>query len=291
MFAPWFSPFSHSRGTEVPEKIDQNHLRILLKKYDRPGPRYTSYPMVPVWSDKFGAHDYKQALTEASQAKDQPLSLYLHIPFCRKRCWFCGCTTTALKSVNTHDAYLESVEKECSLVAGLLGERKNISQLHWGGGTPSCLSAEQTIRAFEIFSKKFNIMPAAEISIELDPRVTTRDRITLLKRLGFNRLSLGIQDFNAEVQKAIGRNQDETEAIELYKHCRHEGFVGINFDLIYGLPGQTQERFANTLKKTIELKPDRVALYNLAYLPKAKPHQKKLDPELMPSPEEKLKLF
>jgi oxygen-independent coproporphyrinogen-3 oxidase len=275
----------------VPEKIDQNHLRILLKKYDRPGPRYTSYPMVPVWSDKFGAHDYKQALTEASQAKDQPLSLYLHIPFCRKRCWFCGCTTTALKSVNTHDAYLESVEKECSLVAGLLGERKNISQLHWGGGTPSCLSAEQTIRAFEIFSKKFNIMPAAEISIELDPRVTTRDRITLLKRLGFNRLSLGIQDFNAVVQKAIGRNQDETETIELYKHCRHEGFVGINFDLIYGLPGQTQERFANTLKKTIELKPDRVALYNFAYLPKAKPHQKKLDPALMPRPEEKLKLF
>ncbi len=291
MSAPWSRPCNHLRGTEVPDKIDQNHLRILLKKYDRPGPRYTSYPMVPVWSDKFGPDDYKRALTEASQAKDQPLSLYLHIPFCRKRCWFCGCTTTALKSADIHAGYLDLVDKECSLAAELLGARKSISQLHWGGGTPSCLSDEQTIRAFEIFSKKFNIMPDAEISIELDPRVTTPERITLLKKLGFNRLSLGIQDFNAEVQTAIGRNQDAIEAIELYNYCRHEGFVGINFDLIYGLPSQTQERFAETLKKTVELRPDRVALYNFAYLPKAKPHQKKLDPALMPSPEEKLKLF
>jgi oxygen-independent coproporphyrinogen-3 oxidase len=275
----------------VPEEIDQNHLRNLLKKYDRPGPRYTSYPMVPVWNGKFGPDDYREALTEASHAEDQPLSFYLHIPFCRKRCWFCGCTTTALKSPDIHAGYLDLVEKECSLAAQLLGARKKISQLHWGGGTPSCLSDEQTIRAFEIFSKNFRIIPDAEISIELDPRVTNHERIALLKKLGFNRLSLGIQDFDSVVQTAIGRSQDESEVIELYRYCRQQGFAGINFDLIYGLPGQTQERFANTLKKTIELKPDRVALYNFAYLPKAKPHQKKLDPALMPGPEEKLKLF
>ncbi|NIS16815.1 MAG: oxygen-independent coproporphyrinogen III oxidase [candidate division Zixibacteria bacterium] len=270
---------------------DNKNLDKLLKKYDRPGPRYTSYPMVPVWKSDFGHDQYVQALKNSSQKPDEPLSLYLHIPFCRKRCWFCGCNTTTLKKEGTHDAYLDIVDKELNLAVDLLSKRRRVSQFHWGGGTPSCLSNESTLKAFKIFADRFEIANKAEVSIELDPRVTDEERIQLLKSLGFNRLSFGVQDFNADIQTAIGRNQDEKKTVELYRYCRDEDFEGINFDLIYGLPRQTLDLFKDTVKKTIDLRPDRIALYNFAYLPDSKPHQRLIRPEELPSPSEKIQLF
>jgi oxygen-independent coproporphyrinogen III oxidase len=280
-----------SKGISVIDNTDLSNIDNLLKKYDRPGPRYTSYPMVPVWSDEFGHEEYQQSLKQASESVNEPLSLYLHIPFCRKRCWFCGCNTTTLKKATTHATYLNFVESECEMACKLLGERKKVSQFHWGGGTPSSLNDEQTRRAFKIFVDRFVIEQDAEISIELDPRVTGKDRIDLLKSLGFNRLSFGVQDFNADVQSAIGRNQEDTQAVELYNYSRKLGFTGINFDLIYGLPMQTAALFEKTLDKTIALRPDRVAMYSFAYLPKAKAHQTKINADLLPSPAEKLELY
>ena len=271
--------------------MDQDSLDKLLKKYDRPGPRYTSYPMVPVWTENYGAGDYEQALKALAEKPDEPLSFYLHVPFCRQRCWFCGCNTTTLKNESTHEEYLRTVARECDLVVRHLGGRKKVSQIHWGGGTPSCMNSELTVRAFEIFSERFSFTDNAEISIEIDPRVTDYEKIDILHHLGFNRLSFGIQDFDKEIQHAIGRNQDQTKAVQLYSYCRQIGYTGINFDLIYGLPLQTLFRFKENIRRTIELKPDRVALYSFAYLPNSKLHQKKIDNSLLPSAGEKLQLF
>ncbi len=275
----------------MPETFDINLPLELVKKYDRSGPRYTSYPTAPEWSDQYSQDDYIKAITMASKDIKEPLSFYLHIPYCRKRCWFCGCNTMIAKSPSAADEYPARIDKETKMIAQLLGERKNISQFHWGGGTPSYLTDEQTKMAFEIFSKRFSILSDAEISIELDPRVTTKERITLLRSLGFNRLSFGIQDFEIKVQAAIGRNQDEKSAVELYQFCRDEGFSGINYDLIYGLPAQTMESFKRTIEKATVLRPDRVALYSFAFLPNGKAHQKKIDTSLLPSPETKFALF
>ncbi len=275
----------------MPGSAEKDRISKLLKKYDRPGPRYTSYPMVPAWKDDFGSDDYADALKEAASKPDRSLSLYLHIPFCRKRCWFCGCNTTALRREETHEDYLNHVEIETGRVVAHLGKRRDVSQFHWGGGTPSCLSYELTNRAYKIFSDRFKIRSDAEISIELDPRSTDKDRIALLKKLGFNRLSFGIQDFSEDVQKAIGRNQAERQAVDLYKYCRSEDFTGINFDLIYGLPGQNLESFKKTIQKTIDLSPDRIALYSFAYIPGARSHQKLIDENRLPSQSLKLDLF
>ena len=266
-------------------------LQRLVRKYDRPGPRYTSYPTAPEWSDQYGPDDYINALKAAAAEVDEPLSFYLHIPYCRKRCWFCGCNTMVSRAPEAADSYLDRVEKESEMVLALLGKRRKVSQFHWGGGTPSFLTDAQTIRAFEIFSKRFDIQKDAEISIELDPRVTTQERIKLLQSLGFNRLSFGIQDFDVDVQTAIGRNQEESEAVALYKYSRQLGFSGINFDLIYGLPKQSIESFTRTLNKVIELRPDRIALYSYAHLPQGKAHQQKIDMAALPSPQLKFDLF
>jgi oxygen-independent coproporphyrinogen-3 oxidase len=271
---------------EYPDK-----LKILVGKYDRPGPRYTSYPTAPEWSDQYGPNNYIAALKAAASEVEEPLSFYLHIPYCRRRCWFCGCNTMVSRSPEAADEYLGRVEKETELVSSYLGKRRKVTQFHWGGGTPSFLTDAQTIRAFEIFSKRFDIQKDAEISIELDPRVTTKERIKLLQSLGFNRLSFGIQDFDNDVQTAIGRNQEETMAVELYRYSRELGFSGINFDLIYGLPKQTMESFSKTLSKVIELRPDRIALYSYAHLPQGKAHQQKIDVAALPSPQLKFDLF
>jgi oxygen-independent coproporphyrinogen-3 oxidase len=273
------------------EHIDQGRIAELVKKYDMAGPRYTSYPTAPEWSDRYGPDDYVDALRIASRFADEPLSFYLHIPFCRKRCWFCGCTTTVATTPDAIDGYLDSVEKEVAMVAGYLGQRKKITQFHWGGGTPSFLTDTQTARAFGVFSRNFEISRDAEISIELDPRTTLPERVKLLKSLGFNRLSMGVQDFKHDVQEAIGRNQDSTLTISLYNTCRREGFSSINFDLIYGLPKQTLDGFAETLDKTIELCPNRVALYSYAHLPQRQPNQRSIDEAALPSAQLKSDLF
>jgi len=273
------------------ELYDGAGLIELVKKYDRPGPRYTSYPTVPEWSDTFGPAQYGEALALAALQVDEPVSFYLHIPYCRKRCWFCGCNTMVSNSSERAGEYLARVEKELEMVKAALGKRDKISQFHWGGGTPSFLTDEQTIKAYEMFSKRFTFLPDAEISIELDPRVTSAERVALLKKLGFNRLSMGVQDFNDDVQGAIGRNQTEAETEALYRSCREQGYTGINFDLIYGLPKQTPESFGATIKQVIALKPDRVAMYSYAHLPQGKAHQLMIDVTALPTPEVKFELF
>ena len=273
------------------EQIEQARIAELVKKYDKAGPRYTSYPTAPEWSDQYGPGDYIEALQAASGQTDEPLSFYLHIPFCRKRCWFCGCTTTVATTPEAIDRYLDRVEREVTMVADQLGKRKKVSQFHWGGGTPSFLTEAQTIRAFGIFSEKFEILQDTEVSIELDPRTTTKERVKLLKTLGFNRLSMGVQDFMHDVQEAIGRNQNSAMTISLYEMCRQEGFAGINFDLIYGLPKQSLEGFGETLDKTIELRPDRIALYSYAHLPQRQPNQRSIDQAALPSAQLKSELF
>jgi len=273
------------------EQLDKSLIAELVKKYDKAGPRYTSYPTAPEWSDKYSPDDYDEALSSAAGIPEEPLSFYMHIPFCRKRCWFCGCTTMVAADPLSIDCYLDRVESEIEMVSSRLGKRKKISQLHWGGGTPSFLTETQTIRAFELFSRKFEILSNAEISIELDPRTTTGERVKLLKALGFNRLSMGVQDFSPDVQEAIGRNQDSEMTISLYRICREEGFLGINFDLIYGLPMQTMGGFGKMLDETISLRPDRVALYSYAHLPQRQPNQRNIDETALPSPQLKSELF
>jgi len=268
------------------QKIDRN----LLKKYDRPGPRYTSYPTVPEWTDRFGPDDYIKAL-ENSASSDQALSLYVHIPFCRARCYYCGCNTCITKDPDRPDNYLKLIDNEIKLVRKHLGKRNRLAQLHWGGGTPTYLSEDQMRRLFGSITEHFTLDPNAEAAIEVDPRVTTPAHLRLLREFGFNRISLGVQDLNPDVQEAIGRHQTVAQTEELFNLCRELGFGGINVDLIYGLPRQTISEFAKTVERIIEWGADRVAVYSYAHLPRVMAHQKKIDESTLPPTEKKFELF
>jgi oxygen-independent coproporphyrinogen-3 oxidase len=263
----------------------------LLQKYNRPVPRYTSYPTVPEWSDEFDAGDYRHALRSASAKSDCSLSFYVHIPFCCRRCYFCGCTTMVPSSQEVATRYLDVLEKEVELIATRLGERRNVAQLHWGGGTPTYLSEDELRRLHNLVADRFRFVDPTEIAVEVNPHVTTHDQVRLLRELGFNRISLGVQDFNVEVQQAIGRHQSLAETEQMYSLLRDLGFGGINLDLIYGLPHQTREIFADTIRKVIELRPDRIAIYSFAYLPDLKPHQRAIKEDTLPAPDDKQALF
>lgn len=270
---------------------DQLSTYELLKKYDKPGPRYTSYPTAPEFRQDFTAENYTEALTRAGQDVDSPLSLYVHIPFCERRCHFCGCTTVITNRRESVDRYLSDLETEIGAVAKHLGRRRKLMQMHWGGGTPTHLTNGQIERLFQLITRNFTILPDAEVAIEVDPRVTTDEHIDTLRNLGFNRLSMGIQDFSPVVQAAIGRWQTLQQSEALYRTCRHFGFTGINMDLIYGLPKQTLSDFSRSIDEVIRLRPDRVALYSYAYLPAQRSNQKLINAAWLPSVEDKYKLF
>ncbi len=263
----------------------------LLRKYDRPGPRYTSYPTAPIWNGEVDSGTYRGTLKAASVHSDKPLAIYCHIPFCRKRCFYCGCNTYVSNSQARADEYLDRLIHEIETVANLLGERRTVSQLHFGGGTPTFLDIAGLEKIIGAFEKHFTFTDGFEKSIELDPRVTTVEQLEFLVSRGFNRASLGVQDFDPLVQEAAGRIQPEARVKEIYDHCRRLGFKGINFDLIYGLPNQTVEGFAKTIDKVIAMRPDRVAVYSFAYLPNLKSHQHLISPEALPSTESKYRLF
>ncbi|MEE9443271.1 MAG: oxygen-independent coproporphyrinogen III oxidase [candidate division Zixibacteria bacterium] len=265
-------------------------IRQLLHKYDRPGPRYTSYPTVPEWPSEFGPSDYMTALDNASQT-DKPLSMYIHIPFCRRRCYYCGCNTSVTSKPEKPDHYLNIIDKELQMVAERLKDRNRLIQMHWGGGTPTYLSEEQLMRLFNSVKNRFVFENDAEIAIEVDPRITTPEQLNLLRNHGFNRISFGVQDFTPAVQKAIGRNQTHEETEKLFNHCRELGFTGINIDLIYGLPFQTVENFSDTIQKVIDMGADRVAVYSYAHLPSIKEHQRKIDENRLPQAELKYDLI
>lgn len=261
----------------------------LLQRYDRPGPRYTSYPTAVEFHQGFKATDYAARLGKLTP--DQGLSLYLHLPFCEHRCNFCGCHVVITRKRQVAGRYLEYLGRELEQVSGLLGAAGPVIQYHWGGGTPTYYDPDQIRRLHGLVRSHFTIAPGAEIAIEVDPRVTTPEHIDALAEVGFNRLSMGVQDFTPEVQEAIGRNQDEASTRALFSHCRERGFSSINIDLIYGLPRQTPEGFGRNLQAVVELRPDRVALYSYAHVPWIKGHQKRIDVGLLPPRQQKFALF
>ncbi len=263
----------------------------LLARYDRPGPRYTSYPTVPEWSADFGAEQYQAALAEAAAVPDAPLSLYVHIPFCPHRCAYCGCTTITAPGESLAAQYLEDVTQEIDRVAALLGARKSVSQCHWGGGTPTYLNEDQMRRLFYTLAGHFSFDADAEIAIETNPNAVTRKQLDLLRGLGFNRISFGVQDLDPDVQRAVGRNQTVEKTEEMLRYCRSLGFSGINMDLIYGLPLQQMEPWMQTIENIAAMRPDRIAIYSYAHLPSRFAHQQALDALPRPGTVEKYALF
>ena len=263
-----------------------------VQKFDRPGPRYTSYPTAVEFTEEVGEAAYLEKLAASNAEGDEPLSLYVHLPFCEHRCLFCGCHVVITPHMPVAEKYMEYLHREIDLLAAKLPDRRTLVQMHWGGGTPTYFSPDQLETLFGHITKYFDFADGAELAIEVDPRVTTKDHLERLSGLGFNRLSMGVQDLTPEVQEAITRNQTYDQTAELIELAREQGFTeGINVDLIYGLPKQRPETFATNLDKIIELRPDRVAAYSFAYVPWIKGHQKKLDPADLPSAETKLELY
>ena len=262
-----------------------------VEKYNQPGPRYTSYPTVPAWKQEFGANEYLLALQELSSKPDDELAIYLHLPFCAKHCHYCGCTAIMAKKKDSVDEYLDLVQQEIKLVTDVIGTRRKVAHLHWGGGTPNFLNEVQTERALNLFRNAFDFTTDAELSIEVDPRISSPEQAKFLSQLGFNRISLGVQDFEESVQIAIGRRQSHDRTIRVYDGCRDAGFAGVNIDLVYGLPGQTRESFTATLNEIIGLQPDRVACFSYAHVPWVRPEQNKVDTTIMLAGFEKFQLF
>jgi oxygen-independent coproporphyrinogen-3 oxidase len=263
----------------------------LLAKYDRPGPRYTSYPTAVEFSETFTPESYLTKLAEASRRPDEPLSLYVHLPFCRERCSFCGCNVIITQKPGVASAYIEDLEREVELVASKLGRRNRLVQYHWGGGTPTFLTEEEIERVWNAIAKRFVFEKDAEVAIEVDPRVTTHRQAELLVRLGFNRFSMGVQDFDSDVQEAVNRYQTYNQTKDLHEYLRGLGVDSINFDFIYGLPKQSPETFRKTIELALTLRPDRVAVYSYAYVPWIKANQKAIVVEELPPREVKLRLF
>lgn len=256
----------------------------LLRKYDVPGPRYTSYPTADRFVEAFGAGDYLQALAQrraGPAALATPLSLYVHIPFCESLCYYCACNKIITKQKNRSAAYLRYLGREVELHTAVLGVQQPVSQLHLGGGTPTFLSDEELTQLMQMLRRNFAIAPGAECSIEIDPRTVDAGRLQVLADLGFNRLSFGVQDFDPDVQKAVHRVQPYEQVAALMEDARRIGFDSVNVDLIYGLPLQTPESFARTLAQVSTLRPDRIALYGYAHLPERfKPQRRILTAEL-----------
>jgi len=263
----------------------------LLERYDRPGPRYTSYPTAPEWRKDYGDQEYRAALDRASRVEDQPMSLYLHLPFCWERCLFCGCNVVISKRSEVADTYLEYLYREIHMGAEALGKRRKVMQMHWGGGTPTYLNVDQIRSLYRVTAEAFQLAPGAEIALEVDPRVTSREQLDCLRELGFNRISMGVQDLDAGVQAAINRNQSEEQTRQMFAWCKEIGFEGINIDLIYGLPGQSMASWQRTVESIIAIRPDRLAVYSYAHLPNMIKHQRKIDAIPRPNGPEKWDIF
>ena len=261
-----------------------------LAKYSRPGPRYTSYPTAPVFNDKFGVKEYQKLLSRKDR-KDIPISLYFHIPYCDSVCFFCACNVIYTRNRKKAEPYLELLKKEMSMISAQLDPDRRVHQLHWGGGTPTWLPPQLIEELWDDINSNFKFTTDAEISIELDPRTTTDEHIDVLAKCGFNRASLGVQDFNPSVQKAVNRIQPLELSEGLVNKLRQKNFQGVNIDLIYGLPLQTVASFTDMLNEVIRLAPNRIALFNFAYLPNVKVHQNRINPADLPDSETRLEIF
>jgi len=259
----------------------------LIQKYNYSGPRYTSYPTALEFSADYGEENFRSAV---ARYPERPLSLYVHIPFCHKLCYFCGCNKIVTRQQHKADHYLDALEQEIIHRAPLFADRR-VSQLHWGGGTPTYLNKAQISRLMGLLRSHFQFDVDAEISIEVDPREIELDVLDHLRSEGFNRLSMGVQDFNKEVQRLVNREQDESFIFALIKRARDIGFTSTNIDLIYGLPKQTPESFAFTLSRVAELSPDRLSVFNYAHLPTLFAAQRKIKDADLPSAQQKLDIL
>jgi oxygen-independent coproporphyrinogen III oxidase len=264
----------------------------LLRRFDVPGPRYTSYPTADRFVEAFGSDDYIQALEQRrAGSMALPLSLYIHIPFCESLCYYCACSKVITKHHSKSAEYLRYLSRELELQVEHFGRGHKVSQMHLGGGSPTFLSDDELTDLIDMIKRHFTLVPGGEFSIEVDPRTVSPDRLRHLYELGFNRLSFGVQDFDPTVQKAVHRIQPAEQVFELVRAAREIGFESVNVDLIYGLPLQTPESFRHTLDLVRQLRPERIALYAYAHLPtRFKPQRRILSAEL-PSPSEKLAML
>lgn len=263
----------------------------LVKKYSVPGPRYTSYPPATHFTDKVTFDALRGPIAANNETAERDLSLYFHIPFCYMLCWYCGCTTVITKKQEQSGTYLDYLKKELDLMGRFLNPKRKVVQIHFGGGSPTFLQPDEFRRLGDMIRSRFKVSPDVEASCEIDPRRLTRDHVKAMREFGFNRASLGVQDYNPEVQKAVHRIQPRELVEEVAGWIREAGFISLNLDLIYGLPLQTRESFAETLDGVLKLNPDRFAVFNYAHVPWIKPHQKIFKDEVLPSPELKLDLL
>ncbi len=266
----------------------------LIARYGGTGPRYTSYPTAPHFSDEFTVSEYrKHALRSNEVLNPRPLSLYVHIPFCRSLCFYCGCYKIITRNTNRVDMYMDSLYEEIDMQAALFDDDRVVEQIHFGGGTPTYLSGNKLYDLLAHLRNRFNLQTGRdrEFTIEVDPRSVTTRSIDVLAEIGFNRLSLGVQDFDPQVQQAVNRVQSAEDIIALVQHARSAKFGSISFDLIYGLPHQTEESFSRTLDTVIAMQPDRLAVYNYAHLPNRFKGQRMIKERDLPEPDVKLRIL
>jgi len=266
----------------------------LVRRYDVSGPRYTSYPTAASFTDETTKEDYRRHAKQSNELLvPRPISLYVHVPFCDTLCFYCGCNKIATKNRSLADGYLDYLEKEADMASALFDKDREVTQLHWGGGTPTFLTTEQTDRLMSILSSRWNLSTSddRDFSIEIDPRSIDTKGIEHLASLGFNRFSLGVQDLNEKVQQAVNRVQPAELTESVIKACRDNGAKSINIDLIYGLPFQTSETFSKTLDQIIEWLPDRLSIFNYAHMPEMFSAQQRINESDLPSASEKLDMF
>lgn len=276
--------------------VSQQHALVfdldLIKKYDRSGPRYTSYPTAVQFHEGFTEADYRAA-AQASNDHTKPLSLYFHLPFCDTVCFYCACNKVVTKDRSKPAEYLQRLYREIEQQSALFSAERPVTQLHWGGGTPTFLSHQEMQSLMQKTGQHFQLVDddTGEYSIEVDPREASADTIALLREIGFNRLSLGVQDFDPQVQQAVNRIQTEEQTWAVLEAARNQGFRSISLDLMYGLPLQTIERFDRTLEKVIAAAPDRLSVFNYAHLPERFKPQRRINEAELPTPQMKLDIL
>lgn len=266
--------------------------RALIAKYDRSGPRYTSYPTAVQFTPDFGRDAYSEVARQ-SQQSGKSLSLYFHIPFCDSICFYCACNKVATKDPRKGEEYLGRLYKEIAMQSALVGKDRPVEQLHWGGGTPTFLSNREMRDLMRVTGEYFTLLDndQGQYSIEIDPRKADAETIAVLRGIGFNRVSLGVQDYDQQVQEAVNRVQSEAETMAVMNAAREHGFKSVSVDLIYGLPKQTLNSFRNTLERVIAASPDRLSVFNYAHLPERFKPQRRIDIQALPSASEKLDIL
>lgn len=262
----------------------------IVEEFERPGPRYTSYPTAPLWKNDILADDLEGALRTSIQ-KESSLSLYMHLPFCEKFCHFCACNKVIDPKREHAGQYQQAIQKELQILNGILRGNGIVDQMHWGGGTPTFYSPQELEEIFKTVEKNFKFSSRPEISVEVNPVVTTKEHLEMLSNLGFNRVSFGVQDFDLKVQDAINRHQTVEQTKELAHYSRQLNFESLNLDLIYGLPLQTIESISNTISHVLEMRPERIALYSYANVPWKYPFQRRFKDEDLPVGSQKISLY